>query len=388
MARFGDGLAVGDDLVAAAEAAVGRAMAALGGRAPDLLCVFVSSEDPEMVAKAGSRAMELAGAGTAVGCSAGGVIADGHGVEATSAVAVWVAELPEVRLQGFRLTAARGGGGLLIGGVPRRRPDDRVGVLLADAHSFPISPFVEQSTDVLDGLPLVGGLASGLGGPGSTRLFVDGRVVDGGAVGVLLGGPVAVRTLVSQGCRPIGPTMTVTRSDGNVLRELAGMNAYRKLEEIVRALPPDEQTLAMHGLHIGISIDEYAEEHEQGDFLIRAVLGADPRSGAVAVGSPIEVGQTVRFQVGDAAAAHEDLRQLVARFRADGPVDGALLFSCNGRGAGLFPQADHDVLAVREGLGITGVAGFFAAGEIGPVAGRNHLHGFTASVLAFDRGSG
>jgi small ligand-binding sensory domain FIST len=108
----------------------------------------------------------------------------------------------------------------------------------------------------------------------------------------------------------------------------------------------------------------------------------------VAVGSPIEVGQTVRFQVGDAAAAHEDLRQLVARFRADGPVDGALLFSCNGRGAGLFPQADHDVLAVREGLGITGVAGFFAAGEIGPVAGRNHLHGFTASVLAFDRGSG
>jgi small ligand-binding sensory domain FIST len=232
-------------------------------------------------------------------------------------------------------------------------------------------------------LPLVGGLASGQRGPGSTRLFLDGRIVDQGAVGVVLGGPVAVRTLVSQGCRPIGPTMIVTKAEGNVLLELAGVPAYRKLEEIAAALPPDDKTLALRGLHIGIAMDEYAEEHERGDFLIRGVIGADPQRDAVAVGNLVEVGQTVRFQVRDSDAAHDELDELLARFRADGPVQGALLFSCNGRGAALFSNADHDVLALRRGLGITGVAGFFAAGEIGPVAGRNHVHGFTASVLAF-----
>src|SRR5918997_2087437 len=383
MARFGDGLAVGPDLVRAAESAVRQAMEPLGGQPPDLLCVFVSHQDPAAVAEAGRRAMEVVDAGTTLGCSAGGVIAGGRGVEDTSAVAAWAAVLPGVRRQGFQLTARTSPDGMLVGGLPQRWPDDAVAVLLADPYSFPVSEWVESPSDALAGLPLVGGLASGQRGPGSTRLFLDGRVVDQGAVGVVLGGPVAVRTLVSQGCRPIGPTMIVTKAERNVLFELAGIPAYRKLEEIVTALPPDDRTLAMRGLHIGIAMDEYAEEHERGDFLIRGVIGVDPQRGAVAVGNLVQVGQTVRFQVRDCDAAHDELEELLTRFRADGPVEGALLFSCNGRGAALFSSADHDVLALRRGLGITGVAGFFAAGEIGPVAGRNHVHGFTASVLAF-----
>jgi small ligand-binding sensory domain FIST len=134
-------------------------------------------------------------------------------------------------------------------------------------------------------------------------------------------------------------------------------------------------------------MDEYAEEHERGDFLIRGVLGADREQGAIVIGEAVEVGRTVRFQVRDASAADQDLKELFARFRAEtGPVGGALLFSCNGRGRTMFPSADHDVLAVRSGLNTTGVAGFFAAGEIGPVGGRNHLHGFTASILVFGTG--
>jgi small ligand-binding sensory domain FIST len=383
MVRFGDGLAVGPDLVRAAESAVRQATEPLGGRPPDLLCVFVSHEDPGAVAEAGRRAMEVVDAGTTLGCSAGGVIAGGRGVEATSAVAAWAAVLPGVRRQGFQLAARQGPDGMLVGGLPERGPDDAVAVLLTDPYSFPAGEFVESPSDALAGLPLVGGLASGQRGPGSTRLFLDGRVVEQGAVGVVLGGPVAVRTLVSQGCRPIGPTMIVTKAEGNVLLELAGVPAYRKLEEIAAALPPDDQTLALRGLHIGIAMNEYAEEHERGDFLIRGVIGADPQRDAVAVGNVVEVGQTVRFQVRDSDAAHDELEELLTRFRTDGPVEGALLFSCNGRGAALFSSADHDVLALHRGLGITGVAGFFAAGEIGPVAGRNHVHGFTASVLAF-----
>jgi small ligand-binding sensory domain FIST len=181
--------------------------------------------------------------------------------------------------------------------------------------------------------------------------------------------------------------MIVTKAENNVLLELAGMPALAKLEQIVGALSPEDRQAIARGLHIGIAMDEYAEEHERGDFLIRGVLGADRQQGAIGIGDIVDVGRTVRFQVRDASTADEDLAELFARFRADSlPVGGALLFSCNGRGRTMFPSADHDVLAVRAGLDTTGVAGFFAAGEIGPVGGRNHLHGFTASILVFGAG--
>lgn len=383
--RFGDGLAVEEDVVSAADTAVREALAPLDGQVPDLLCVFVSHEDPEQSAEAGRRAMSLAGARTSIGCSAGGVIGAGRGVEMKTAVAAWAAVLPDVRLDGFNLEAIEVPEGVGIGGIPPRRDDDAVAILLVDPFTFPATQFIDSSGDVLGGLPLVGGLGYGQRGPGSTRLFLNGEVTDSGAVGVVLGGGISARTLVSQGCRPIGPTMIVTRARGNVLLEIAGTPAYAKLEEIIRDLPSEDQNLAMRGLHIGIAMDEYADEHERGDFLIRGVVGADRDQGAIAVGTEVEIGQTVRFQVRDAAAAHEELDTMLDNFRADGDTDAALLFSCNGRGAGLFESADHDVLALRSGLGISQVAGFFAAGEIGPVAGRNHLHGFTASVLAFGR---
>jgi small ligand-binding sensory domain FIST len=228
----------------------------------------------------------------------------------------------------------------------------------------------------------VGGLAAGALGAGSTRLLVDGRVVDRGAVGVLLKG-AGVRTLVSQGCRPVGPAMTVTAASGNVVRELAGVPALQRVEQVLAELPPADQALASTGLQLGIAMDEYAEDH---DFLVRAILGADRETGGLVVGDLVETGTTVRLQVRDADAADADLRALLAGYRRDtrdAPAGGALLFSCNGRGAHLFGTADHDPALVRSELAALGVAGFFAGGELGPVGGRNHLHGFTASVLAF-----
>jgi len=386
MARFGDGLAVDSDLLRAAEAASQQALAPLAGRRPDLGCVFVCGDDPDAVAAAGQRAVELTGAAVTVGCSAGGVIGAGHGVEARSSVSVWAALLPGARLRSFHLEVLRAADSLAVVGMPKRAHDDVVAILLADPYSFPADGFVEQSNDALDGLPLVGGLATGPRGPGSTRLFVDGRTVDRGAVGVVLGGPVAARTLVSQGCRPIGPTMVVTRAEGNVLLELAGTPALAKVEQIVSALPAGDQALATRGLQVGVAMDEYAEDHGAGDFLVRGVIGADRDRGAIAIGDVVEIGQTVRLHLRDADTADRDLDSLLRTFRDRrllDPVEAALLFSCNGRGASLFPTPDHDVEAVRRGLGTHQVAGFFAAGEIGPVAGRNHLHGFTASLLAF-----
>ncbi|MGZ6827557.1 MAG: FIST C-terminal domain-containing protein, partial [Mycobacteriales bacterium] len=245
-------------------------------------------------------------------------------------------------------------------------------------YTFPVDGFVSRAATALPGLGFVGGLAHGPAGAGSTRLWVDGRAVDRGAVGVLVGGASA-RTVVSQGCRAVGPAMTVTSCSGNVLRELAGRPALEKVRAVVDELPPPDQALATAGLQLGIAADEYAEHH---DYLVRAILGTD--GDGLVVGDLVQVGQTVRLQVRDADAADADLRRLLARDPGAGG-SGALLFSCNGRGSALFGPsyggAAHDGELVREVLAADAVAGFFAGGEIGPVAGRSHLHGFSASVL-------
>lgn len=375
--RFGDGLAAGPDLEGAAEVAVEQALSALDGARPDLVAVFVapgSRQDPLVAEDAGRRAMELAGARAAFGATASGVIGDGHGHERGPAVAVWAAVLPGVEIETFRLSARLVDGAVEVDGVPSG--GDGILATVLDPYTFPVSAFLERVTP---GLPVVGGLA-GASGPGSTRLFVDGDVLTRGGVGVRLGAGAGARTVVSQGCRPIGDPMTVTRADRNLVQELAGMPAYQRLVEIVTALPPAEQELVARGLHVGVAIDEYADEHGRGDFLVRGVLGVDEQGGAVAVGDVVEVGQTVRFQVRDAGGAGEDLVELLG----GRPARGALLFSCNGRGTAMFPDSDHDVRTVRATLGAEGVAGFFAAGELGPVGGRNHLHAFTASLIAFD----
>jgi small ligand-binding sensory domain FIST len=387
VALCGDGLAVGTDLVAAAESATRQALEPLGGLRPDLVFVFVCSPEPDEVCAALERAAKASAGRTAVGCNAAGVIGRGQGVELTSAVSVWAAVLPGARLRSFHLEVLTGTDSVTVLGLPPAQGSDSAALLLADPYSFPVGAFIEQVADALPWLPISGGLANGLRGAGSTRLLVDGHVHERGAVGVLLGGDVRARAVVSQGCRAIGPAMTVTAADGNVLLGLAGRPALDKLEEIVGLLPPRDQALVTAGLHLGIALDEYTDDHDHTSFLVRGVVGADSDRAGLVIGQAVSVGQTVRFQVRDADAADADLAATLQRCRAGGrpgeSVDGALLFSCSGRGSNLFTSADHDVLAVRAGLATTGVAGFFAAGEIGPVVGRTRLHGNTASVLAF-----
>jgi small ligand-binding sensory domain FIST len=381
--RFADGLAVDSDLVTAAEKAVGQALARLNGQA-DLVCFFICGENPDDVARAGERAMRLAPEAQVIGCSATGVIGDGQGVELTPAVSAWAATLDGAEITTFALETLTAEDKFVVVGLPERGADDHVAIILADPYSFPTDAFVERSVEVLGDLPLIGGLANGLQGRGSVRLFADGEVYTEGAIGVLISGAVRISTVVSQGCRPIGPSMVVTRSEENLLLELAGQPALSRLEDIVSDLDEDDRELVAAGLQIGVAMDEYAERHERGDFLIRGVIGIDPEREAVAIGDIVEIGRTVRFQVRDAATADEDLYDLLDAHREElGRVDGALLFSCNGRGSAMFGTADHDPVALRDTLGPIGMAGFFAAGEVGPVAGHNHVHGFTASVLVF-----
>lgn len=382
--RVAAAMAADQDLAAAAGRAAAEARSGLGGASPDLALVFVASVgDPHDAGAALERAAQVLQARAVVGCDAHGVLAGGRALESEPAVSVWAATLPGVRVRAFHLEVLRGDDALAVVGMPTRSPDDVVGILLADPWSFPADGFVEHSTDRLAGLPLVGGLASGAEGPGAARLLLDGRVHQRGAVGVVLGGPVAVRALVSQGCRAIGPAMTVTASDGAVVTGLAGGRALDRAREVVQALPPEEQPLAVRGLQLGVAHDDRSLGDTAADYVVRGIVGADDGTGSLTVGDVVPVGRTVRFHLRDADAATDDLRQAMTALDGLRPVAGALLFTCNGRGRAMFPDPAHDVDVVGSALGTSEVAGFFAAGEIGPVAGRNHLHGFTASVLVF-----
>lgn len=383
---IGDGLALGEDLPVAVERAVSTALAPLRGATPDLAFVFVSGGTPAETAAALELASASIGARTTVGCTAHGVIASGRGVEGVGGVSVWVASIPSVSIRAFHLEVLRTSESVAVLGMPRGGVDDVVGVLLADPFSFPADGFVGRSHEALRGLPLVGGLASGAHAPGDTRLLLDGRVHDRGAVGVVLGGDLSIHTLVSQGCRAVGAPMAVTAIEGSRILSLAGRPALEQAKAAVSTLPVAEQPLAVRGLHLGIAMDEYADEHLAGDFLVRTITGADHASGSISTGDEIELGSTVQFLLRDAASAHDDLAEVLRGLRAQpglGALAGALLFTCDSRGGTMSLSSDHDVTEVRDALGIGTVAGFFAAGEIGPIRGRNHLTGSSATVLAF-----
>ena len=139
---------------------------------------------------------------------------------------------------------------------------------------------------------------------------------------------------------------------------------------------------------MGIVVDVNKPDYVQGDFLVRGLVGADPETGEVAVGTEVRPGQVVRLHARDASSADRDLhRALGIRMEALGgrrPA-GALVFACNGRGSGMFGTPDHDAEAIASELGGAPAAGFFAGGEIGPVGGEYFLHSFTATVAVFAR---
>ena len=230
-----------------------------------------------------------------------------------------------------------------------------------------------------EGVAVVGGLASGAAEAGGNRLWIDGNEHADGAVGVAFP-PGVVTPIVSQGCRPVGSPWVVTRSDRNLIHELAGRPAIERLNELIASLSPADRTAAQRGLHIGVVANDQTEEFTQGDFLVRSVLGIEQTSQAVAVGDEVEIGQVMQFQVRDPESASADLRQVLSA--EDRTIDGALVFTCNGRGTHLFSEPHHDAGVVDETTA-GGVAGMFCAGELGPVGNRNALHGFTATVLAF-----
>ena len=354
----------------------GHILEAMDGDPIDLLVVFFHGSHTGVIEDIESALRQLLAPKHVIGSAACGVISNDAEVEFRESLSVWAAsgiDAEPFHIPPQELTPAGGWD-----------PRWRHAIILADPFTSQLSGLLESAAVGAPELSVSGGLASAATGPGGNRLLLDGQILHDGAVGMALSG-VEISTVVSQGCRPIGKPLTVTGTAtseggaGNVITELASKPPLEVLQALAAEATEEDRELLAQGLHIGVVIDELQHEHDTGDFLIRSVLGADKASGAIAVGMELDIGTTVQFHVRDAQTASEDLRRALA-----GQVgQGALTFTCNGRGERLFGHSGHDAEMVHEETGSVASAGMFCAGEFGPVTKTNHIHGFTASLMLF-----
>jgi small ligand-binding sensory domain FIST len=351
--------------------------------------LFASPEYAELDALV-ANAYRRTAASVLIGCTGGGVIGPDREIEEQHAISLLNLDLPGVELHPRHL---------VNDDLPALRTPadwhswlglaaDRVNawILLADPFTFDSDAAIQGLAAAYPGRTIAGGLASGSPSDRETALFLNDSVHRSGALLLGVGGAYTVQSIVAQGAAPIGQPWTITGVQRNILRTIGNRPALEVLRETLNGLDGEMRERAARNLLVGLAMDEYRESFQQGDFLIRNLVGVDPETGALAIGALPEVGQTIQFQVRDAEAADQDLkRQLAtAKERLDTTeVAGALLCTCNGRGVGLFGIADHDARAISAALGPLPLAGFFCNGEIGPVGARTYVHGFTASLALF-----
>lgn len=322
-----------------------------------------------------------------VGCSSTGLVVNGEELEDDAGLVLGLHYLPRAGVRAFHLTqenlekgAAPGHWNRWTGLGPS---DVRGWLMLADPGGFDGERWLSQWNAAFPGIPMVGGLAGGPDLESGSQLFIDGQVYCEGVVVLGLTGAVDLETVVSQGCTPIGEPWIITETDRNFILRIGNQPAYHVLLETFNGLSREEQARAQGNLFVGFASSEYREDFRRGDFLVRNLMGADPKQGVLAVGAVPRVGQTIQFQRRDPAAATEDLGWALARARerlGGRPVVGGFLFVCHGRGHRLFGSPHHDAGLLQEQLGPLPVTGFFCHGEVGPVGGRNFLHGYTAAA--------
>jgi small ligand-binding sensory domain FIST len=362
----------------------------LDGSAPDLVFVFASPHHREHFPHLSAAVADTFPGALVFGCSGAGIVGEARELERTAALSITGAVLPAVELSTFHVEAED-----LVGADDPESWHARLGmapdatgalVVLADPFTCDAGPLVAGLDRAFPTLVKVGGLASGGTQPGQAALFAGASTHTSGAIGLALSGNLVVDAMVAQGCRPIGTPMFVTRSERNVIFDLDGRPVARVLQEVYDQAAPRDRELMRSSLFLGLVSRPDQQVYRQGDFLVRNILGLDARSGALAVAAEAPKNGVVQFHLRDADTSSEDLDVVLQRYAEQGhrPA-GALMFSCLGRGQGLYGRPNHDVDALVRHVGDVAVGGFFCNGEIGPVGGRTHLHGYTTSFALFRR---
>ncbi len=365
----------------------------------DLAIVFISSTFASEFPRLMPLLKEHLDVPMLIGCGGGGTIGMARSglaqeVEGKPALSLTLAHLPGVEVKTFHIP---------IDTLPDldSSPDtwmDLIGVSAAEHPQFILlsDPFSSNINDLLQGLDFaypesikVGGLASTGAASNSNGLFCDYQLYREGTVGVALSGNIVVEAIVAQGCRPIGQLFQVMESERNILLSLEEhednpkakpLTPLEALQNLLPTLSESDRALAQNSLFVGVARNSFKQNLEQGDFLIRVLLGVDPRNGAIAVGDRIRPGQRIQFHLRDAQASAEDLDMLLQRYQAqerETSAAGAFMFACLGRGEGLYGEPDFDSHLFSRYVNQVPIGGFFCNGEIGPVGDSTFLHGFT-----------
>jgi small ligand-binding sensory domain FIST len=390
-ARFASGLSTLPDTSAALDEAAAALTAGLGGRRPDLLLAFLTLHHGGEFEGLPGRIQAATGAELVLGCTGESIVGGSREVEGEPALALWAVSCPDLQVATLPVRARLDEGGeVRFSGLPPvSEPSEATLLLLADPFSFPMPAYLELLGRERPGVPAVGGMASGGRGPGQHFLIHGDELLTEGAVVAVLEGGIELHPVVSQGCRPVGRPMVITKKRDNLIQTLGGKPAAQVLAGVLGELPTEDRELFQRAPFLGIAVDAVKSSFERGDFLVRGIMGIQQSDGALAVADAgLRAGQTVQLMVRDSASAGEDLSQLMRAESAGlggGAGVGALLFTCNGRGQRMFQgQQNPDIGRVQGAFPAEiPAAGFFAMGEIGPVGGQNFLHGFTASVALF-----
>ncbi len=384
---FGSATTTKQEIEAAAEDLIAQIGPQLGDRTIHFAQLFLSPHFRLTATELIQKLQATLAPEVLIGCTGESVIGRDHEIEHSPAVTMVATHLPGVKLTPFALQSMEWE--KLLGEAPAfydtvgAPTDTKLFLLLGDPFTTPMDRVLNTFNTFYPQCPMIGGLASGSHRPGGNALIFNERVLNNGAVGVAFAGEFEVDVIVSQGCRPIGQPLTVTEAQENIILTLEGKVPLIYLQELVDELSVADQALLQNGLFIGRAINTNQEALGRGDFLIRGVMGLDRQNGAMVVSDYINTGETVQFHLRDADTAAEDLEMMLTpQMLYDQPA-GGFLFSCNGRGTRLYDHPDGDLSTIHRVIGHVDLAGFFCAGEIGPIGGKNFLHGHTASLALF-----
>ncbi len=329
--------------------------------------------------------------GRFLGCSGGGIVGGGREVEQQPAFSITCANLPDVEIKDIcsdtmnlpDQDTSPDVWRKWLGVDSAKKPNF---IFLADPFSFRGEEFLAGVDFAYSGSNKVGGLASGAQMQGENVLYIDDKINRSGLVGMALSGNIGMDTIVAQGCRPIGKPVKISKCNGTLLTEMDGQPPLDLLENIHARLGENDQRLVQTSLFLGIEMDPLKDNPQQGDFLIRNIMGVDRESGGIQVGAMLREGQLVQFHLRDKVMSAEDLKMVLNKYKTkehSKKASGALLFSCLGRGQSLYGKPNHDSDMFRNQLGDIPLGGFFCNGEIGPVGQTTFLHGYTSSFGIF-----
>lgn len=401
--KWANALSTRPSLESAVAEVVERTQQALQVQA-DLGIVFIASAYASEYTRLMPLLKERLSVPMLIGCGGGGIIGTNsrgevQEVEGEPALSLTLVQMPGVSVRSFHISAdaipdldSPPSGWVELIGVPPE--DEPKFILLADPFSSKINDLLQGLDFAYPGSVKLGGLASGDATGNNTGLFCNYKLHREGTVGIALSGSILLETIVAQGCRPIGSPYRVTKGERNILLELAeqddsnlttlgseGRVPIEVLHDLIENLSEADRQLAQHSLFVGVARDEFKQHLEPGDFLIRNLLGVDPRRGAIAIGDRVRPGQRIQFHLRDARTSAEDLEILLRNHQKaslGAQATGALMFSCLGRGEGLYGESNFDSQLFRRYVGNLPISGFFCNGEIGPVAGSTFLHGYTS----------